>query len=178
MLARFFPLIGALALSGCALFEPEPEPPPPPPVAKPAPQKVEKPRIESQPLKHLAGRNLKPMPITPVSVKTRCSFRDEVTGTRGRLDLQVKEDEVKKFSAEVNVPKRGICRFELKDFAQADRKQHPVTMTTKTDTCAIRIWEQGPRITVSFGDCAARCENKAHEYLWPILIDSKTGRCT
>ena len=178
MLARFFPLIGALALSGCALFESEPEPPPAPPVTKPAPQKVEKPRIESQPLKHLSGRNLKPMPITPVSVKTRCSFRDEVTGTRGRLDLLVKEDEVKKFSAEVNVPKRGICRFELKDFAQTVMKQHPVTMTTKTDTCAIRIWEQGPRITVSFGNCATRRENKAHEYLWPILIDSKTGRCT
>ena len=81
MLARFFPLIGALALSGCALFESEPEPPPAPPVAKPAPQKVEKPRIESQPLKHLAGRNLKPMPITPVSVKTIRQMTSKVRAT-------------------------------------------------------------------------------------------------
>jgi hypothetical protein len=175
MLARIAALSITLAVSGCALFEPEPEPAPPPP--PPAPKKVEAPRIESQPLKHLANRDLKPMPIKPLNVKTRCTFRDEVTGTRGRLDVQVKEDEVQRFSAEVNIPKRGICRFDFKDFAQANKKQHPVTMTTKTDTCAVRMWEQGPRVTVSFNECTAKCEGNAYEYLWPILIDSKTGRC-
>ena len=175
MLARFAPLTIAVALSGCAMFEPEPPPPAPPP--PPPPKKVEKPRIESQPLKHLVGRDLKPMPIKPLNVKTRCTFRDEVTGTRGRLDVQVKEDQVKTFSAEVNIPKRGICRFDMKDFAQ-QQKVHPVTMTTKSDTCAVRMWEQGTRVTVAFNECTAKCEGNAYEYLWPILIDNKTGRCT
>jgi hypothetical protein len=157
------------------MFEPEPPPPAPPP--PPPPKKVEKPRIESQPLKHLVGRDLKPMPIKPLNVKTRCTFRDEVTGTRGRLDVQVKEDQVKTFSAEVNIPKRGICRFDMKDFAQ-QQKVHPVTMTTKSDACAVRMWEQGTRVTVAFNECTAKCEGNAYEYLWPILIDNKTGRCT
>ena len=172
MLARITALTLTLVVGGCAVVEPEPEPP-----SAPA-KKAEQPRIESQPLKHLANRNLKPMPIKPLSVKTRCTFRDEVTGTRGKLDVLVKEDDVQRFAAEVNIPKRGICRFDIKDFAQKDKKQHPVTMTTKTDSCAVRIWEQGPRVTVAFNECTAKCEGNAYEYLWPILIDNKTGRCT
>ncbi len=161
-------------LGGCALFEPEPPPPSPPPPA-PAP-KVEKPRMESQPLKHLVGRDLKPMPIKPLNIKTRCNFRDEVTGTRGRLDLQVKEDDVKRFTAEVNIPKHGTCRFDIKDFVQV-KAQHPVTLASGNNTCAVRMWEQGTRYTVAFHECAVKCEGKASDYLWPILIDGKTGRC-
>lgn len=175
MLTRIAILTLALALGGCALFEPEPEPAPPPP--PPPPKKVEKPRIESQPLKHLVGRDLKPMPIKPLNVKTRCTFRDEVTGTRGRLDVQVKEDVVKTFAAEVNIPKRGVCRFNIKDFAQ-QQATHPVTLTNAKDTCAVRMWEQGTRVTVAFNECTAKCDGNAFEYLWPILIDNKTGRCT
>ncbi|HEX5802967.1 MAG TPA: hypothetical protein VFY24_08065 [Azospira sp.] len=177
MLARFVMLGWAILLGACATPEPPPPPPAPPPPAPPA--KVDKPRMESQPLKHLAGRNLKPMPIKPLNVKTRCTFRDEVTGTRGRLDLLVKEDEVKRFVAEVNIPKHGICRFNMKDFGQ-DKAKHPVTLhgTDKGGSgCAVRMWEQESRYTVAFNECAAKCEGNAYEYLWPILIDGKTGRC-
>lgn len=173
MLAQIFTLLITLTLAGCALFEPEPPPPPPPP----PPKKVEAPRMESQPLKHLVGRNLKAMPIKPLNVKTRCTFRDEVTGTRGKLDLQIKEDDVKRFSAEVNIPKHGVCRFDMKDFVQANKAQHPVTLTSAGNSCAVRMWEQGSRYTVSFNECMAKCEGNANDYLWPILIDGKTGRC-
>jgi hypothetical protein len=181
MLARLPLLALIVTATGCALLEPEPAPPPPPVAVAipepPAPEPVvEKPRIQSQPLKHLVGRNLKPMPIKPLNVKTRCNFRDEVTGTRGQLDLQIKEDEVKRFAAQVNIPKHGVCRFAMSDFGQV-KSAHPVTLTGK-DTCAVRVWEQGTRVTVAFNECAAKCEGNAHEYLWPILIDGKTGRCT
>jgi len=169
-------LVGALLIGACTT----PSPPPVPEAATPAPRapaEQAKPRIESQPLKHLAGRNLKPMPIKPLNVKTRCRFRDEVTGTRGRLDLQVREDEVQRFAAEVRIPRHGTCRFEMKDFAQ-DRGRHPVTLSGgERNSCAVRVWEQESRFTVAFAECAANCEGNAHEYLWPILIDGKTGRC-
>ncbi|MCP5267453.1 MAG: hypothetical protein H6943_00295 [Zoogloeaceae bacterium] len=170
--AGLLPLVTALVLVACA----SPEPPPPAPPPKPEPR-VEKPRMQSQPLKHLAGRNLQAMPIKPLSVKTRCNFRDEVTGTRGRLDLLVKEDDVQRFTAEVNIPKRGICRFDMKDFGQV-KSAHPVTLASKNgNACAVRVWEQGTRYTVAFNECAVKCEGNAFEYLWPILIDGKTGRC-
>ena len=170
MLTRISALVMTVILAACATPEPPPAPPPPPP-------KAEKPRMESQPLKHLVGRNLKAMPIKPLNVKTRCTFRDEVTGTRGKLDLQVKEDDVKRFTAEVNIPKHGTCRFDMKDFVQADKGQHPVTLTSSGNTCAVRVWGQGTRFTVSFNECTVKCEGNAHDYLWPILIDGKTGRC-
>ena len=176
MLARIATLTLLLALGGCALFEPEPPPPPPP--LPPPPKPAEAPRIESQPLKHLANRDLKPMPIRPLNVKTQCTFRDEVTGTRGKLDLQVKEDEVKRFTAEVNIPKRGICRFDIKDFGQV-KSQHPVTLTSRNgNACAVRMWEQGKEVTIAFNSCPKACEGEAFNYLWPILVDAKTGRCT
>lgn len=172
MRARLSALGLILTLAACATPEPPPVPEPPPP------PRVEKPRMESQPLKHLKGRDIQAMVksirVRPLNVKTRCSFRDEVTGTRGRLDLQVKEDEVRRFTAEVNIPKHGICRFDMKDFDQA-KAQHPVTLNG--GGCAVRMWEQGARVTVAFNECTAKCEGNAFEYLWPILIDNKTGRC-
>jgi len=172
MLLRLLALAAASLLGACAGPAPEPVPPSPPP----APAKVEKPVIESQPLKHLLGRNLKPMPIRPLNVKTRCTFRDEVTGARGRLDLQVREDEVRRFAAEVRIPKHGTCRFDMKQFGQP-RERHPVTLTGAGSSCAVRIWEQERQVTVAFDQCTANCEGNAYEYLWPIFIDGKTGRC-
>lgn len=176
MRARY-PVLGLLILLGaCATPEPPREPEPLP---QPQPG-AEKPLIESQPLKHLKGRDIQAMvksiQARPLNVKTRCSFRDEVTGTRGSLDLQVKEDEVKRFVAEVRVPKHGTCRFDMKDFGQV-RAKHPVTLNGNSSSCAVRVWEQGKQVTVAFNECAAKCEGKAFDYVWPILIDNKTGRC-
>ena len=66
-------------------------------------------RIESQPLKYLLGRQLKPIPERPLEVRTRCRFHD-VSGGRGSMDLQVNKAEVRRFVAEVSVPQQGVCR--------------------------------------------------------------------
>ena len=105
-----------LLLGACAT----PEPAPPSSAVTPeetVPAKPKQARIESQPLKHLLGRNLKPMPDKELNVKTRCSFRD-VQGGRGSMDLQVSKAEVKRFAAEVAIPKQGVCRFDFKNFQQ------------------------------------------------------------
>jgi hypothetical protein len=134
------------------------------------------PAIVSQPLKHLANRKLEPIPDRPLNVKTNCSFRDQ-TGYRGRLDIQVKEADVRRFRAEVNIPKRGTCRFDLKEFEQADKA--PVALAkTNGDECKVRVWEQQDRVTVAFRDCQAQCSGESFDYLWPILVDAKTGKCS
>ncbi len=171
---RVFALVLSALLAACATEEPprEEAPPPPPPVAKPQ-------RIESQPLKHLKGRDVqalvKSIHTRPLNVKTHCSFRDEVTGSRGRLDMQVAEAEVKRFAAEINIPKHGMCRFEMKDFAQSEKQ--PVKLLHASSNCSVRMWEQGDRVTVAFNNCPAQCEGDAFDYVWPILVDRKGGRC-
>jgi hypothetical protein len=135
-----------------------------------------KPQIESQPLKYLANRKLEPIPDRPLNVKTSCSFRDH-TGYRGRLDLQIKEDDVRRFRAEVDIPKHGACRFDLKEFRQAGAT--PVALARAGDgACMVRVWEQQDRVTVAFRDCQAQCSGESFDYLWPILVDARTGKCS
>jgi len=161
----------AVLLGGCAT----PEPPSPAVVVAPPPPAAEPP-LQNQPLKHLAHRKLVPIPTRPLNVKTRCTFRDG-TGYRGRLDLQVKGADVKRLLAEVTIPKRGVCRFDLKDFEQSETMP-TVTLKTAGNDCAVRVWEQTGRVTVAFRDCQAQCSGESFDYLWPILVDAKTGRCS
>ena len=132
-------------------------------------------RIESQPLKHLAGRKLKPIPDKELDVRARCSFKD-VQGGRGSLDLQVAKAEVKRFVAEVAIPRQGLCRFEMKNFAQTARMPN-VVLSDRDSACTVRMWEQERGVTVAFNGCQARCSGDAFSYLWPILIDRRSGRC-
>ena len=143
-------------------------------VVEPMTQPAE--RIKSQPLKHLLGRNLKPMPDKALNVHTRCRFRD-VGGGRGSMDLQVTKAEVKRFVAEITIPKQGMCRFDMKSFQQTSRLPN-VVLTDEANGCVVRMWEQEKGVTVAFNGCQANCKGDAFSYLWPILVDTRNGRCS
>lgn len=165
----------ALLLAACATPEPEPVAT----AAKPEPVVDSRPpseRIKSQPLKHLVGRSLKPMPDKELDVRTKCKFRD-VQGGSGSMDLQVTKAEVKRFAADVSIPKQGICRFEMKNFQQTARMPN-VVLTDATSGCVVRMWEQGKGVTVAFNACQKMCGGDAFSYLWPILVDTRSGRCS
>ena len=165
----------ALLLGACAT----PEPAPSPSAVKPEQTPLTKPkqaRIESQPLKHLLGRNLKPIPDRELNVKTRCSFRD-VQGGRGSMDLQVSKAEVKRFAAEVAIPKQGVCRFDFRNFQQTAKLPN-VVLTDERSACVVRMWEQEKGVTVAFNSCESKCSGDAFSYLWPILVDTRNGRCS
>ena len=171
------PLLAVVAALG-ACSSPAPVPEPQSEVARDdEPATVpDKAPFESQPLKYLVGRNLKPMPDKPLEVKTRCSFHD-VSGGRGSLDLHVSKAEVKKFVAEISIPRQGLCRFNMRDFTQTGRLPNVVLADPSSD-CTVRMWEQGKDITVAFHACQAKCDADAFSYLWPILVNGKSGRCS
>lgn len=161
--------LAALLLAACAT------PPSPPVVDDAAPEVSAEEPLRSQPLRHLLGRNLKPMPVQALNVRTRCSFRDEI-GTRGKLDLHVSDAEVKRFAADVNMPGKGSCRFDLKSFAQTEKL--PTVLLADADSgCKVRMWQQEKGVTVAFNGCAAQCTGDSFSYLWPILVDARSGRC-
>ena len=158
-------LLPVLLLGACAA--PEKAPPatqaqPPAPVVKTAP---------AEPRQARPG----PIPVRPLNVKTECSFRDE-TGYNGALKLNVAEAKVQAFEAKVNIPKRGACRFDLKDFRQT--KELPAIELSQTKgRCIVRVWEQGERVTVAFQQCEKMCSGNSYSYLWPILNDRRKGSC-
>lgn len=169
-----FPFAAALLalLAGCAEVPEKPAPPPPPEVAT----KGSEP-LSSQPLRHLAGRNLKPQPTRPLNVRSSCTHRDAV-GTSTQLSLQVKDAEVKQFRATINIPKHGVCRFDARDFIQKAKLPQVLLTARDGSACTVRMWEQGPRTTIAFNSCPTACAGKAFDYLWPILVDTRTGRCS
>jgi len=172
-LGAIAPLLIFAFLAGCAEVPEKPAAPEP----EPTEQKTSKPRLESQPLKHLVGRKLTPQPTRPLNVRSSCSHRDGV-GTRTRLDLQVKNAEVKVFSAEIDIAKRGVCRFNSKQFVQREKLPQVLLAARDGSGCTVRMWEQGARTTIAFSACAAACENGSFDYLWPIMVETRSGRCS
>ncbi len=135
-----------------------------PPAARPAPAPA--PSATARPA---------PIPVRPLNVRTECNFRDE-SGYNGALKLKVAEARVQAFQAKVNIPRRGACRFDLKDFRQT-RELPAIELTQNRGRCIVRMWEQGSRVTVAFQQCEKMCSGNSHSYLWPILNDRRDGTC-
>lgn len=171
---RKLSFLGALLLAACAEVPVAPEPVIEAPSTEPALQ--EEVKIRSQPLKYLVGRNLKPQPTRPLNVKSHCSHRDAV-GTTTQLDLLVKEAVIKSFSAQVSMKGQGTCRFNLKDFEQTEKLPQALLKAKDGSDCSVRMWEQGTRVTLAFNSCPNSCERDAFSYLWPIMVEAKSGRC-
>jgi hypothetical protein len=159
----------ALLAGGCAELQQSAGKPP----AEPAPEEV---KIESQPLKHLKNRTIKPQPTRPLNVRSRCSHRDAV-GTLTKLDLLVKQSEVKAFDARVTMKEHGSCSFRLADFKQVETMPQALLQHRTESSCTARLWEQGARVTIAFNSCPKSCEGDAFSYLWPIMVEAKSGRC-
>jgi hypothetical protein len=125
-----------------------------------------------------AGRTGKrtAIPIRALNVTAQCDFKDEM-GTSGNLALSVEDASVKQFTAQVNIPKRGVCNFDLARFHQTSKLPTPV-LSDGTSSCRVYVWEQGNAVTVAFNACRSYCTANAYDYLWPILVDRKSGTCT
>lgn len=124
-----------------------------------------------------AARRTKPGPIPTraLNVATECRFRDE-TGYGGKLKLSIDQARVHAFEAAVEIPRRGICKFNLKNFRQT-REMPTVELSHLRDSCVVRVWEQGSRVTVAFQQCRSMCSGNAWDHLWPILNDRQDGSC-
>lgn len=132
--------------------------------------------IEVPRMSEPAFRPTGPLPVRSMNASVQCAFKDEV-GTHGHLDVRVEEASIKSFLAQVNMPKRGTCSFDLKDFAQTERLP-AVVLASRRDACSVRLWEQGDQLTVAFSHCEAHCTGDAFTYLWPILADRPSGTCS
>ena len=170
--------VAVLLAAGCA--EVPRTPPGPVPLPETAPEKpstVEStPKFKASTLKLLASRNIQPQPNRPINVASRCSHKDEI-GTQTRLDLQVHEALVQAFEAEVAIKGRGTCRFELDQFEQVQKMPQVLLRHKKERSCQVRMWEEGAKVTLAFNSCARSCDGRAFDYLWPIVVETKSGRC-
>lgn len=171
-MGRVWVFVAISLLAACAEVEKAPEPEV---KAEPAPV-VESPKFKSDTLKYLSKRMIKPQPTRPLNVRSKCSHRDAI-GTTTKLDLLVKEAVVKAFSAQVTMKGYGTCSFNLKDFEQSEKLPQALLKHKNEAGCTVRMWEQGPKVTIAFNSCPKSCEGDAFSYLWPIMLEAKSGRC-
>ena len=154
-----------LALSGCSVIEP----------IRPATRGggiIERPA--GSPAASPGGR-LKPMPLRTFSLSTQCRFKDEA-GNFGSATVDVVNSKVNAFKAELTMPKRGTCRFDLAQFRQTQAL--PSIELTGARDCRVHMWDQGDQVTVAFANCHHLCTpSSAQDYVWPLLIDKATGQC-
>lgn len=173
MLPHLAPLLLLMLIGACATPEPAPQATPPSePLAKSESELT--PRTATAvpvPRKKKPG----PIPTRPLNVKADCIFRDE-TGYSGTMKLAIEHARVQSFQASINVPRRGNCQFDLKNFRQT-RELPNVVLSHLRDRCIVHVWEQGERVTVAFQQCQKMCSGDAWEGLWPILTDTRDGSC-
>lgn len=174
------PLGVLLILAGCAT-EREETPRGDAPQAAKGPAKGQSstrpPTLSAAAQRALAKHGIKPHDTSPVTVNSDCSHVDEI-GTATKLKLAVGEGEVSDFNADVLIKGRGRCRFNLADFRQETRAPQVLLRHARDKNCTVRMWrEQTEKITIAFNSCQRSCEGKAFDYLWPILVESGSGRC-
>lgn len=168
----------AAYLAGCATAPPPAPPAPTPAPAPAAPQATPQPPVlKKDTLAYLAKRGFKPISGRALNARVNCSFIDKETGYGGQLALAVSDARVERLEARVEIPKRGSCHFSLADFQQTERLPIVVLASQRTN-CKVSLWEQGDQVTVAFRDCRAECGGDAFDYLWPILVDNRNGRCS
>ncbi len=155
--------------------QPLPEPQPIP-EERPRASSVDTPKFKESTLRLLASRNLQVQPNRPVRVASECTHTDDL-GTRTRLSLNVNDARVQLFNAEVAIKGQGICRFAADDFEQEQRMPQVLLRHKVQRDCLVRMWEEGPKVTIAFNTCPRSCEGKAFDYLWPIVVETKSGRC-
>lgn len=136
------------------------------------------PGLSKEAQRALAKRGIKPHDTSPISVTSQCSHKDEI-GTVTKLSLRVEDGDVEDFSADVTMKGHGRCRFNLADFRQESRSPNVILRHAREKRCTVRMWrEQTEKVTIAFTDCQKSCEGRAFDYLWPILVESKTGQCS
>jgi hypothetical protein len=132
--------------------QPAPPPPAPPPAAQiPAPA---------------AGG---------LSMIGNCVGKEE-TGYAENVRLDVAGGKVSRLEARIDIPGKGSCTYRLADFQQTKQTPYVELLARSKSACALRMWQQGDRITLAATDCAEKCTRDAFDYAWPVEFNT-AGRC-
>ena len=150
----------------------EPAPPTPsPPVPAQTPAPGQSPAPGQTP-----GVGDTPAPVAGgMSFKGNCVGKDE-TGYVENAQVTVAGGQVTQLAVRIDIPKRGSCRYQLAAFNQTKQTPFVELLAKSNSTCALRMWQQGDRITFAATDCADKCAKGAFEYAWPLEFDA-TGGC-
>jgi len=149
----------------------EPAPPPPVPPRVPAPAPVPPP----EPSPGVPAPVPAPSPAPAgLTLNGNCVAKEE-TGYIENARIEVVGGVVLQLEARIDIPKRGSCTYRLADFRQTQHAPIIELLARSNTACALRMWQQGDRITFVPTDCAEKCTKGAFEYAWPVQFNAAGG---
>jgi len=138
-------------------------------------------------LRKLRGRDPAPPPPAPppaaeippaaaagLNLNGNCVGKEE-SGYAENVRVSVANGEVRALDARIDIPKRGSCRYQLADFRQTRQAPFVELLARSNAACAVRMWQQGDRITLAATDCEEKCTRGAFEYAWPVELNAAGG---
>jgi hypothetical protein len=114
------------------------------------------------------------LPVAALNLDGNCVGKEE-TGYAENVRVTVAAGQVRAFDARIDIPKRGSCRYQLADFRQTKQTPFVELLARSNSACALRMWQQGDRITVAATDCEEKCARGAFEYAWPVEFNAAGG---
>jgi len=140
-------------------------------------------------IRKLRGRDPAPPPPSPppaadmpvaaaagLDLNGNCVGKEE-TGYAENVQVSVARGQVRALNARIDIPGRGSCRFDLAGYRQTQQAPFVELLSRSDPACALRIWQQGDRVTLAATDCQAACARGAFDYLWPVQFQSPGGGC-
>jgi len=112
----------------------------------------------------------------PLELQGRCS-QTEVDGFREDARLLVSRGSVQALEWDIQVGRRGSCRFRLADFRQVRSRPHIELQALDRSGGKLLVYQDPRRVTLGDAGCAARCTGGVHDEAWPVMFDPRTGGC-
>ena len=112
----------------------------------------------------------------PLELQGRCS-QTEVDGFREDARLLVSRGSVQALEWDIQVGRRGSCRFRLADFRQVRSRPHIELQALDRSGCKLLVYQDPRRVTLGHAGCAARCTGGVQDEAWPVMFDPRTGGC-
>ena len=109
-----------------------------------------------------------------LNLNGNCVGKEE-TGYAENVRVTVAAGQVRALDARIDIPKRGSCRYQLAEFRQTKQTPYVELLARSNSACAVRMWQQGDRITVAPTDCEEKCARGAFEYAWPVQFNAAGG---
>ena len=114
-------------------------------------------------------------PAGGITFKGSCVAKDE-TGYAENAQISIADGKVSQLAVRIDIPKRGACRYQLAAFRQIKSSPFIELLANSNSSCAVRVWQQGDRVTLAATDCPDKCAPGAFDYAWPIEFQT-TGGC-
>jgi hypothetical protein len=137
-------------------------------------------------VRKLRGREPAPPPPAPpaadihpasaagLTLPGNCVGKDE-TGYVENARINVTSGQVRQLAVRIDIPKGGSCRYQLAAFRQTKQTPFVEMLANSNPGCALRMWQQGDRVTFAATDCAEKCSKGAFDYAWPVEFNTSGG---